>query len=369
MATPPVVPLLHADLGLSETAIGWLSSLPPLMFAIAAVPGALLIGRFGIVPTLVAGLLLNAVGGAARGAVADVPFLFASTIVMAAGVSIMQLSLPPLVRTWFPTRSGFATAVYTNGLLLGETFSVGLTIPLVLPLVDGSWRLNFVVWSIPVVLTALLVVVCTPGLGGGHNSRDHRQPARLARLAPPADLAARPDPRQRQRDVFRQQRVPARLPHRLRTARPDFERAHRASTCAGAVRLPDAGMAGRLVKEPWAYRVTGGARADQPDRHADDERAVDRVLGGRARLRHRGGADPGAGAAIGARRAGRRASHHGRHVHHQLQHRHDAVRRRRLAVGPHALAARRLAAGGAVRALIVALSSTVTQTDRSAESA
>ena len=49
---------------------------------------------------------------------------------------------------------------------IGETLAVALTIPLVLPLVDDSWRLSFVVWSVPVLLTALLVVVCVPPLGG-----------------------------------------------------------------------------------------------------------------------------------------------------------------------------------------------------------
>ena len=68
LALPPVVPLLHADLHLSETAIGWLSSLAPLLFAIVAVPGALLIARFGVVAALLMGLVLNAAGSAARGA-------------------------------------------------------------------------------------------------------------------------------------------------------------------------------------------------------------------------------------------------------------------------------------------------------------
>jgi CP family cyanate transporter-like MFS transporter len=71
LATPPVIPLLHADLHLSETQIGWLSSLPPMLFAIAAVPGSLLIARFGLLPALLVGLLLNALGGAARGARRD----------------------------------------------------------------------------------------------------------------------------------------------------------------------------------------------------------------------------------------------------------------------------------------------------------
>src|ERR1700728_4584080 len=148
LAIPPVVPLLHADLHLSETGLGWLSSLPPMLFAIAAVPGSLLIARFGIVPALVVGLLLNAAGSAARAAFSDPAFLYASTIVMAAGVSIMQPSLPPPVRTWFPQRIGFATAVYTTGLLIGEVLAAGLTIPLILPLVHNSWRVEICVWVV-----------------------------------------------------------------------------------------------------------------------------------------------------------------------------------------------------------------------------
>jgi CP family cyanate transporter-like MFS transporter len=162
LAVPPVVPLLHADLHLSETDIGWLSSLPPMLFAIAAVPGSLLIARFGMVPALLVGLLLNAFGGAARGAIADATSLYAATIVMGAGVSIMQTVMPALVRAWFPRRIGLATSVYTNGLLVGEVIPVGLTIPLVLPLLHGSWRLDFVVWSIPVLATALLFAFFAP---------------------------------------------------------------------------------------------------------------------------------------------------------------------------------------------------------------
>ncbi len=134
LALPPVIPLLHRDLNLSETDIGWLASLAPMLFAIAAIPGAVLIARLGIVPALFVGLFLNAIGSIARAALPNAAMLFAMTIVMAAGVAIMQPALPPLVRAWFPRRIGFATAVYTNGLLAGETVAAALTIPLVLPL-------------------------------------------------------------------------------------------------------------------------------------------------------------------------------------------------------------------------------------------
>jgi MFS transporter, CP family, cyanate transporter len=162
LAIPPVIPLLHADLHLSETQVGWLSSLPPMLFAIAAVPGALLIARVGLIPALLVGLVLNALGGAARGAIPEAAPLYVSSIVMAAGVAIMQPALPPLVRAWFPQRIGFATTVYTNGLFIGEILPATLTIPLVLPLVHDSWRLSFMAWSAPVLLTALIVAVYAP---------------------------------------------------------------------------------------------------------------------------------------------------------------------------------------------------------------
>jgi CP family cyanate transporter-like MFS transporter len=258
LAIPPVIPLLHADLHLSETEIGWLSGLPPMLFAIAAIPGGLLIARFGILPALIVGLLINAVGSAARGAYVDTFALYASTILMAAGVSIMQPSLPPLVRAWFPQRVGFATAVYTNGLLLGETLSVMLTIPLVLPLVNNSWRLSFAVWSAPVLLTALLVVICAVALGGTKQAAistnrkwwpDWRQPViwRLGAILGSINAM-----------YFA---INGFLSDYMTAA----GRADLISQSLGALnfcQVPASFMmlalAARLVKEPWAYRVTGG---------------------------------------------------------------------------------------------------------------
>lgn len=136
-----------------------------MLFAIAAVPGALIIARFGAARALLVGLLLAAVGSAARGAIAGAAFLYATTIAMAAGVAIVQTVMPPLVRAWFPQRIGFATTIYTNGLLIGEILPVGLTIPLILPLLRDSWRLDLVLWSLPVLATALFVAVYAPGAG------------------------------------------------------------------------------------------------------------------------------------------------------------------------------------------------------------
>jgi len=162
LAVPPVIPQIHTDLHLSETQVGILTGLPQVLFACAAVAGSLLIARLGAARTLVIGLVLSALASALRGAVPAVPPLYAATIVMAFGVAIMQPALPPLTRQWLPDRVGFATAVYSNGLLIGEILPTALTILFVLPLIGESWRLDFLVWSIPAALIAFLVAAFAP---------------------------------------------------------------------------------------------------------------------------------------------------------------------------------------------------------------
>ncbi len=162
LAVPPIIPLIHVDLNLSETEVGILSGLPLTLFAFAAVLGSLLIASIGAVRTLVSGLLIAAVASALRGAVLNVAVLYAMTIIMGFGVAIMQPALPPIVRAWAPHRIGFGTAVYTNGLIAGEILPVALTIPFVLPLVDGSWRLDLVVWAVPVAIIGLAIIAFAP---------------------------------------------------------------------------------------------------------------------------------------------------------------------------------------------------------------
>ena len=162
LAVPPVIPLIKDDLGISATEVGILSGLPQVLFAAAAVPGSLLIARFGALPTLIFGLLATAAGSALRGAAPNILLLYAATIVTGFGVAVMQPSLPPLVRAWLPNRIGFGTAVFTNGLLVGEIIPVALTLPLVLPLVGASWRLSFVAWALPIVTIAVVIFIFAP---------------------------------------------------------------------------------------------------------------------------------------------------------------------------------------------------------------
>ena len=161
LAIPPVIPLIHDDLHLSETAVGFLVGLPLGMFALAAVPGSLFVARLGVRRTMLYGLLLTAVASAARGAAIDSLTLFAATALTGFAVAVMQPALPSLVRAWVPARVPLGTAVYTNGMVSGATSGPAFTIPLVLPWV-GSWRLDLVFWSALIGLIALMFATFGP---------------------------------------------------------------------------------------------------------------------------------------------------------------------------------------------------------------
>jgi CP family cyanate transporter-like MFS transporter len=147
LAMPPVIPLIHEELRMSETQVGLLIGLPLLLFALASIPGSLLIARAGPMLATVVGMIVATLAGAARGAASDVITLYAAVVVMGFGIAIIQPALPTLVREWVPHRIALGTVVYSGGMLVGATVSSALTIPLVLPLVGGSWRLNLVVWA------------------------------------------------------------------------------------------------------------------------------------------------------------------------------------------------------------------------------
>jgi MFS transporter, CP family, cyanate transporter len=162
LAVPPVLPIIHADLQLDEKGVAALSGLPVLLLGLAAVPGSLLIARVGARNALLIGLCTIGLSSGLRGVGPSVPILFGMTLLMGAGVSISQPTFPSLVRDWFHERAAIAraTGFWSNGLLVGELLAAALTLPLVLPLM-GTWEATFAFWSVPVLLTAVLVAVGT----------------------------------------------------------------------------------------------------------------------------------------------------------------------------------------------------------------
>ncbi len=163
LAVPPLIPLIHQALNLDEKSVGALVSGPVLVLAIASVPGSLLIAKLGVRGALFAGLGAIAVFGALRGFGPSIPVLFGATFLMGVGVAVTQPAFPSLVREWFPRRIAIATAVYSNGILIGETLPTTLTTPVgALPLAGGDWRWALALWSVLVLLSGIAITAAAP---------------------------------------------------------------------------------------------------------------------------------------------------------------------------------------------------------------
>jgi MFS transporter, CP family, cyanate transporter len=166
LVVPPLTTRIQADLGLSQAGLGALATMPVLLLAVGAPVGAAVASRLGPRVTLLVALVVVAVASGSRGA-AGTFLLFALTLLMGLAIATAQPAMPDLVQGWAPRRAGRATAIWVNGMLVGEVLAASLTLPVVLPLAGGDWRVALALWSVPVLAVALLVGVVRGRSGDG----------------------------------------------------------------------------------------------------------------------------------------------------------------------------------------------------------
>lgn len=158
LVAPPLAPFIADDLSLSQALTGALTTVPVLMLAIGAMPGSLAISRLGARTTLALALIVVVIGSSLRGVAPDAFTLLAASALMGLGIAIMQPALPALLTVWLkPSHLALGTSVYMNGMLMGEFIGAGVTLPVLMPLTDDSWRLTLAAWSLPGFLVAGLL--------------------------------------------------------------------------------------------------------------------------------------------------------------------------------------------------------------------
>lgn len=143
----PVVESISKSLSLSGTMVGFLLTLPIICFG-AFAPLAPKLQRFQSPEQLVTmGLVVLAVGVVLRSLFGTVG-LFAGTFVSGAGISVVMVMLPSLIKKNFPAQAGAMMGLYSTALCLGAAVAAALTVPI--ESIPGSdWRWALVFWDIP----------------------------------------------------------------------------------------------------------------------------------------------------------------------------------------------------------------------------
>jgi CP family cyanate transporter-like MFS transporter len=170
LAVPPTLPALHPALHLSYTAGGLLTSLPVLMMGVGAIPGAFLVSRLGARQAVTAGLALLTLGTALRGVWPSALLLFGFTVVLSVGIAVSQPAMPALIQAWFSDRPARATAIYSNGLLIGEVLAATLTLPLLLN--AFGWQGALSAWAVLCGAGLALWLFLTPRSTGGKSASE-----------------------------------------------------------------------------------------------------------------------------------------------------------------------------------------------------
>ncbi len=163
LSVPPVLAIIRADLGLSYSETGLLASLPSLLMGLGAWPAGRIASRIGGRASVSLGLAIIVLGAVARGVWPTAVALYAFTALLSAGVALAQTSIPLLARQWFPTRIGFVSAIFTDGLTIGETLAASVTAPLMrLWFGANAWPAALLMWAIPVTVMLLLWMWLAP---------------------------------------------------------------------------------------------------------------------------------------------------------------------------------------------------------------
>ena len=178
VAPAPVLGPIRADLGLSSTAAGLLTSLPVLCFAVAGPAASWVIRRLGPDSAVVLTLLGVLLGTVVR-STGPAATVFVGTAVIGVAIMVGNIVVPVLIRRDVPwQRAGMVTGLYTASMNVGSMLTSLGTAPLAAVV---GWRWALAVWA---VLAAAGVLYWRPL-------------ARRARAA--AAAAAGPVPQRRER--------------------------------------------------------------------------------------------------------------------------------------------------------------------------
>lgn len=151
-AVGPLIGEIRLDTGLSNTMLGFLTTLPLLAFGVVSMFTSLFTRRWGFEVTLAGALLLLTAGTLLR-VISSTAALFGGTLLIGVGIAFGNVLLPSLIKRDFPQKTGVMTSLYSSVLGLGATLAAGVSIPLAQPL---GWRWSLGAWALPAGVALLI---------------------------------------------------------------------------------------------------------------------------------------------------------------------------------------------------------------------
>lgn len=151
---PLLISAIQADLGLSSTVAGLLTTTPLLVFAVVSLLSPRIAARFGLESSLFYALCLMLIGVVVR-SMPSLEALFLGNNIVAIGISMANVLLPSLIKRDFPYRVAFITGLYALTMGFMAALISAFSVP-VASLGGLNWRYSLLMIGV-MIFVALVV--------------------------------------------------------------------------------------------------------------------------------------------------------------------------------------------------------------------
>jgi CP family cyanate transporter-like MFS transporter len=150
LSVAPLLETIQRDLGLSSVSAGMITTLPVICFGLLSPVAPLIARRLGLDLMLLVAICALAAGIAVRIG-QPVLMLYLGTLLVGAGIAIMNVLLPAFIKREAPERMGMMTSIYTMLLNAGAAVGAGLSVP-VMERTGWGWRPTLGIWVLPAMI-------------------------------------------------------------------------------------------------------------------------------------------------------------------------------------------------------------------------
>ena len=149
-----LVPIIRDSLGVSNSVIGTITTVPLLAFAIVSPFAPKLAHKFGLERTIFISMIILFIGTVLR-SVTGVGTLFIGTALIGIAISFGNVLIPGMVKMSFPLRVGAITGLYAVIMNIFGALASGVSVPLA-NIEPFGWQGALAVWGIVTVIALFI---------------------------------------------------------------------------------------------------------------------------------------------------------------------------------------------------------------------
>lgn len=148
---PPIISHIAKAQHVQIGQLGMLTTMPLLAFALFSSLAPKVAQKLGLERAFSLMLCVMIFGSALR--IIDTTFLYIGTLIIGIGIAHMNVLLPSVIRTYFPTRLGAMTSLYTFSMMIATAAGAGVAAPITMA---TNWRVFILILTVVLVIALMI---------------------------------------------------------------------------------------------------------------------------------------------------------------------------------------------------------------------